>query len=219
MDQHLTTPPTQVSNMRTHAGNQPQPINPILCSCNVPPGSYKAHPGPDVVAQLLFTLQWVMLPSHLSYKVTSGLFAFLHFKFCSFSCARSFSFLPRCSPSSSRLHGPSSPRLQSSPNARQIHGSLHPQSPSFPRTSPQLPALRSLWQNYTPASSLHFSLPKSSGTLDRAPSVRSNYFLCIIKRLRANLALCRLCHFGSVLWSIKFLARFLEHHNRITKPT
>ena len=77
--------------------------------------------------------------------------------------------------SSSRFHGSSSPRLQSSTNARQIHGSSPPRSPSFPRTSPQLPALRSLRRIYTPASSLWFqvSLPRSSGTLDRAPSVSS----------------------------------------------
>ena len=60
-------------------------LSPILCSCNIPPGGYKAPPGPDVIAQLLFTLQWVMLSSHLSFEVTSGLFVCLHFKFCSFS--------------------------------------------------------------------------------------------------------------------------------------
>ena len=105
------------------------------------------------------------------------LFVYL-LSFCSFS----FFSLPALSRSSLAVlppvPGSTAPRLQSSPNAIRIHGSSPPRTPSTPRTSPQLPALRSLRRIYTPASSLRvprlqISPPRSSWTLDRAPSVVS----------------------------------------------
>ena len=130
-----------------------------------------------------------------SYFWVIRLFTSLSFVLFPFSCTRSSSFLPRCSPSSSRFHGSSPPRLQSSTNGIRFHGPSPPWFPSSPRTSPQLPALHSLRGIYTPASSLRVprllvSLQRSSGTLDRASSVISSFFHCLIKRLRAKLALC-----------------------------
>ena len=130
--------------------------------------------------------------------------------FFSFSRHPQFLVLPRSSPSSSRIHGSSSPHLQSATNALLFHSS----SPhGFSAHHGHRPSSRSLRRIYAPASSLRFpiSSPRSSTTLDRAPSVIC-VFVYLIKCLRAKKprSLCRPGHFGSVLRSIKFSARFLE---------
>ena len=218
MDQHLATPPTQVSSTRPRAGNNTQSINPDPVQLRRSSRRLQSSSGTWRHCSVIVNspVGNVTEPSLVrSYFRVIRLFTFLSFVIFHFFRTRSSSFLPRCSPSSSRFHGSSSPHPQSSLNAWQIHGHSPPRSPSFHGHRP------SSWHfvlsgETTPqlvSSGSHGSKSRSRDleTLDRAHSVRS-IVPVIIKCLRAkSRSLCRLGHFGSVLRSIKFFARFLEY--------
>ena len=102
---------------------------PILCSCDVLPAGYRTPLETEVVAQLLRTLPWVMLPSQLKLlRVLLGLVC-LPFEFCFvffFSCFPRSLPAPRIQTTCSWIHGSPSPRLQSSLVRRHGPRSFHP---------------------------------------------------------------------------------------------
>ena len=107
----------------------------LLCSCDVLPAGYKTPPETKVVAQLLHTLPWVMLPSQLKLLwVLPGLvclpfeFRFVFF----FSCFPCSLPAPWIHTTCSWIHGSPSPRLQSSLVRRHGPRSFHPTD--FPDT-------------------------------------------------------------------------------------
>ena len=180
MDQHLAKTPTQVSSTRPRAGNNKQSINPDPVQLRRSSRRLQSSSGTWRRYSVIVysSVGNVTEPARVqSYFRVFHVFTFLSFVL--------FPFLPYpqflVPPSLLSLQFPV-PRLIS----LSTHISQRPADPrsfastvnQLPRTLPQLPALHSLRRNYTPASFLRVprfqvSFPRSSGTLDRAPSVTS----------------------------------------------
>ena len=159
-----------------------------------------------------------MFLSHLSYEVTSGLFVCLPFESCSFP----FFSLPAVSRSSLTVlppvPGSTAPRIPVCSHPPTTFGSTVLRLHGHPALHRHRPSSRhfALSGESTPQlvpSGSHGSKSRSRDPLGHStdPPLSLVSFPCLIKRLRAKTcSLCRLGHFGSVLWSIKFFARFLE---------
>ena len=193
MDQ-VATPSTQHSSTEPHAGIVNLPINPILCSCDVLPAGYKTPPETEIVAQLLHTLTWVMLPSQLKLlRVLPGLvclpfeFRFVFF----FSCFPRSLPAPRIHTTCSWIHGSPSPRLQSCLVRRHSPRSFHPTD--FPNSTEVTAASGSSplhkRTHYTsstpPGSTVPYPSPELPTKFDGPLRVFWNYYLFFIKCLRA----------------------------------